>query len=167
MGLQKHFLKSDHAGTSPVMVGHPIVSRSPECWKSARTILQFFCVIIPGFLGHSHPGKLDAVLMPWLKERTQEELYHGAQELRIPFGKVMDSKQILNHSHLKSRRYFIEIEHPATGRITYPGAPFRFGDMPYRVNRAPLLGEHNREIYCERLGYSREELVQLRQLRVI
>ena len=110
---------------------------------------------------------LDAILIPWLETRTQEELYHGAQELRIPFGKVMDAGQILDHPHLRSRKYFVDIEHPATGRITYPGAPFRFGDIPYRVDRAPLLGEHNREIYCGRLGYSREELVQLRQLGAI
>ena len=102
-----------------------------------------------------------------MEERTQEELYHGAQERRIPFGKVMDPKQILDHSQLKSRRYFVDIEHPATGKITYPGAPFRFGDIPFKGDRAPLLGEHNREIYCDWLGYSKKELVQFRQLGII
>jgi crotonobetainyl-CoA:carnitine CoA-transferase CaiB-like acyl-CoA transferase len=157
----------------PCKDGHmAVVGHTPDQWEA-------FCAWMekPELLDdprfetspsrREHADELDAILMPWLKERTQEELYHGAQELRIPFGKVMDSKQILNHSHLKSRQYFIDIEHPATGRITYPGAPFRFGELPYRVNRAPLLGEHNREIYCGRLGFSREELVQLRQLGVI
>ena len=32
---------------------------------------------------------------------------------------------------------------------------------------APLLGQHNERIYCDRLGYSREDLVRLAELRVI
>jgi len=32
---------------------------------------------------------------------------------------------------------------------------------------APLLGEHNEEIYCGRLGYSKEDLVALRRAGVI
>ena len=157
----------------PCKDGHmAVVGHTPDQWEA-------FCIWMekPELLAdprfetsmarREHADELDAVLMPWLEERTQEELYHGAQERRIPFGKVMDPKQILNHSQLKSRRYFVDIEHPATGKITYPGAPFRFGDIPFKVDRAPLLGEHNREIYCDWLGHSKEELVQLRQLGVI
>jgi hypothetical protein len=32
---------------------------------------------------------------------------------------------------------------------------------------APTLGQHNQEIYVEGLGYTRQELVRLRQLDVI
>ena len=114
-----------------------------------------------------HADELDAILVPWLAERTQEELYHGAQELRIPFGKVMDTEQIMQHSQLDARHYFVDIDHPATGKITYPGAPFRFGDLPYGVKRAPLLGEHNEEIVCSWLGYSRQDLERFRQRGVV
>jgi hypothetical protein len=33
--------------------------------------------------------------------------------------------------------------------------------------RAPRLGEHNREIYCGKLGYTPEELVKLNETGVI
>ena len=49
----------------------------------------------------------------------------------------------------------------------YPGAPFSMQGDAWRHSRAPLLGEHNVEIYCGRLGYTREELVQLRGSGVI
>jgi hypothetical protein len=39
--------------------------------------------------------------------------------------------------------------------------------MSWQHARAPLLGEHNVEVYCDHLGYTREELIQLRGLGVI
>jgi crotonobetainyl-CoA:carnitine CoA-transferase CaiB-like acyl-CoA transferase len=41
------------------------------------------------------------------------------------------------------------------------------GDLPYELKPAPLLGEHNEEIYCRRLGYSKKDLVRLRETGVI
>ena len=32
---------------------------------------------------------------------------------------------------------------------------------------APLPGENNHEVYCERLGYSRQDLVRLREMNII
>ena len=61
----------------------------------------------------------------------------------------------------------MEVEHPATGKVRYPGAQVKMGDLPYELKPAPLLGEHNEEIYCNRLGYSREDLVRLREQEVI
>lgn len=43
----------------------------------------------------------------------------------------------------------------------------RMTATPWQVGRAPLLGEHNVEIYCERLGLSRRDLVRLRQAGVV
>jgi len=118
-------------------------------------------------LRREHADDLDEILTSWLADKTQDELYHVAQELRIPFGKVMNAEQILHHTQLIHRNYFMSIDHPATGEVKYPGAPFRFKDLPYDIQRAPLLGEHNEEIYGRRLGYRPEEVVRLRELGVI
>ena len=48
------------------------------------------------------------------------------------------------------------------------GAPFKLQEGGWEVRSpAPLLGQHNQEIYCDRLGYSKEDLVRLRALGVI
>ena len=74
---------------------------------------------------------------------------------------------LLEAPELRARGFFDEIDHPSAGRQTYPGPPFRPEAMPWQAARAPLLGEHNEEIYCGELGLSREELVILRASGVI
>ena len=51
--------------------------------------------------------------------------------------------------------------------MKYPGAPFGMGETPWQSARAPLLGEHNEEIYCGRLGYGKGDLARLSQRGVI
>jgi crotonobetainyl-CoA:carnitine CoA-transferase CaiB-like acyl-CoA transferase len=57
----------------------------------------------------------------------------------------------------------VEVEHPEFGRsYTYPGLPYIFHGTPGRVrNRAPLLGEHNYQVYVTELGLAPEELREL------
>jgi len=111
--------------------------------------------------------ELNAMLIPWLLEHDQEELLKEAQRRRIPFGIPAGADRLLNSRHLNERGYFVDVEHPATGKIRYPGAQFKIGELPYELKRAPLLGEHNEEVYCGQLGYSKEDLVKLRELDVI
>jgi crotonobetainyl-CoA:carnitine CoA-transferase CaiB-like acyl-CoA transferase len=49
-----------------------------------------------------------------------------------------------------------------------PAIPYHFSKTPVKLERAaPLLGEHNETIYCERLGYDRERLRELAEAGVI
>jgi len=125
----------------------------------------------PRFLTRIHRGEhsdeLNAMLISWLVEHDQEELLYEAQKRRIPFGIPASSKMLNESQHLNARGYFVAVDHPATGSVRYPGAQFKMGDLPHRLQRAPLLGEHNEEVYRGRLGYSRNDLVRLREQGVI
>ena len=111
---------------------------------------------------------LNALLTEWLSQHTREELYHKGQAAGVPFGLVCDSKDLVNSDHYKARESFIEIEHPKTGSVQYPSVPFRFSSTPCKVTRpAPLLGEHNADIYVKRLGYRRDQLARLKEAGVI
>jgi len=66
------------------------------------------------------------------------------------------------------REYFVEVDHPVAGKLKYPGAPGKLSETPWEIERpAPLLGQHNEEIYCQRLSYAREELAKLRMGGII
>ena len=61
------------------------------------------------------------------------------------------------------------MEHPELGRsFVYPGAPAIYNGSPWQISRrAPLIGEHNTEIFCDELGLTRSELCVFAETRVI
>jgi crotonobetainyl-CoA:carnitine CoA-transferase CaiB-like acyl-CoA transferase len=68
------------------------------------------------------------------------------------------------HPHLAERGYLVELDHPALGRLRDLGAPFKLPACPGGPRRgAPLLGEHNAEVYGERLGLGAAALAALRR----
>lgn len=115
-----------------------------------------------------YADELDKRLEPWLMEHTREQIYRLCQEKKIPFTPVKQINEVLADRHLRERGYFVEIEHPQAGKLKYPGAPFKLSETPWGAERsAPLLGEHNKEIFCDRLGYTEQQLGELRKGGVI
>jgi crotonobetainyl-CoA:carnitine CoA-transferase CaiB-like acyl-CoA transferase len=54
------------------------------------------------------------------------------------------------------------------GNIVVTGIPIRMSGTPLRIERSfPALGEHNEEIYCGLLGYSRKEMDKLKEKKTI
>ena len=73
-------------------------------------------------------------------------------------GYVVTTEDLFHSEQLNFRNFFQEIDHPIAGRARYTGPPFRIGDAPWVVGRAPLLGEHTFEVCTELLGYSADEV---------
>jgi len=60
------------------------------------------------------------------------------------------------------------MEHPVIGKYLQFGPVPRLSESPGRIARtAPLIGEHNQEIYCGELGMNKDDLVALRSSGVI
>jgi CoA:oxalate CoA-transferase len=115
-----------------------------------------------------YPEEVDALLAPWFLERTKKELFELFEKNAIPFAPLYDMADEASDPHLSERGFFATTDRDDTGTLKYPGAPYKFSKTPWALNRpAPLLGEHNEEIYCGRLGYSREDLVALRRAGII
>lgn len=111
---------------------------------------------------------INALLTEWMTDHTKEDLYHKGQAAGVPFAMVYDSKDMVESKQLEARGFFTEVEHPKTGRLKYPGAPYKFSQTPWRVQRpAPLLGEHNEEILGNRLGFPKQNLVKMGEAGVI
>jgi crotonobetainyl-CoA:carnitine CoA-transferase CaiB-like acyl-CoA transferase len=104
----------------------------------------------------------------WALQHTMDEIYDGGQRLGCAIGKVVGPRDLFADRQLEDRDYFVELEHPRAGTLTYAGVGHRFSRTPAAYERpAPLLGEHNEEIYCSLLGYSREHLEALRASGVL
>lgn len=114
-----------------------------------------------------HRDEVEALLKPWLDTHTRREIYEGGQERGLAFSYVTNLAEVFELPQHKAREYFVEIEHPIVGKHRYCGAPFRPSETPWRSQRAPLLGEHNESIYCDTLGYSKEDLGSLAEGGII
>ena len=113
-------------------------------------------------------GEFDAIFIPWCFEHPKNECVAMGQQSGALCGPLNTVEDLLNDPHYQDREYWVNITHPVAGELTYPGAPFKCENVPWLVKRpAPLLGQHNEEIYCEKLGYSSEDLVKLRESAVI
>ena len=111
--------------------------------------------------------EVDAMLYEWLLQHGKQAVMEKAQESGYLTGAINTMEDVFNDPHLAHRNFFVEVDHPYTGPINYPGPNFLMSETPWRAGRAPLLGEHNREVYCDRLGYSAEDLVGMRERGVI
>ncbi len=111
--------------------------------------------------------EIEALLLPWLLEHTKEEFYYAGQGGGQNFGYVADPQDLLDSPQLQAREFFVEIDHPVAGGFTYPGAPYRLTETPWQTGRAPLLGEHNDEVYAGRLGFTAAHLAGLSRAGVI
>ena len=61
----------------------------------------------------------------------------------------------------RERDFYTQVDHPETGPLEYTGAPFQLSETPTMLTRAPLLGEHNADVYCGLLGYPAGDLAAL------
>ena len=106
---------------------------------------------------------INDVVGNFMAHLTQDEVYHGGQERGFAWGAVRTPEELVNDPHLQDRKFWVEVEHPELGRrFTYPGAPALYNKAPWNISRrAPLVGEHNEEIYCTELGLTWEELASL------
>ena len=104
----------------------------------------------------------EEVLARWLERYTRDEIMTMAQEKELVIFPVQTVSENLENPQLKARDYFQQVEHPELGmNMTYLGAPILLSQTPWRIKgRAPLLGEHNAQVYGE-LGLSSDELEAL------
>ena len=115
-----------------------------------------------------HADELDDKLESWFASRTKAEIFRACQEQKIPFSPIQNIREVVECPHLQERNYFVKIQHPEAGEVTCPGPPYKLSETPWELQRrAPLLGEHNKKIYCGLLGYPPHDVVRWQKEGII
>jgi len=116
-----------------------------------------------------HLDSILEILQRWTRTHTTAELVEQAQLMRLPWAPVASPREVAGSPQLKARNFFVSVPHPEAGTgFIYPGAPCRFSRSPCNIRRrAPLIGEHNAEVYHQELGFSREKLGELSSQNII
>lgn len=113
------------------------------------------------------PEASDGVLYPWLFDHSRNEAMLDAQRNAWPVTAVNSPADVVADAHYDERGYFVEVDHPAAGTIRQPGPQFRMAGGWQLRRPAPLLGQHNDEVYRDGLGLGDAELAELRAARAI
>jgi crotonobetainyl-CoA:carnitine CoA-transferase CaiB-like acyl-CoA transferase len=123
---------------------------------------------LDNFAGNAEvKAEFDALLLEWLLVRTKREVMKKAQSVGYICTELKTMDEVFEDPHLRERAFFVQIDHPYTGQLTYPGPPFRMSESPWTGERAPLLGEHTASVLHERLGYGAQDLAVLRETGAI
>jgi CoA:oxalate CoA-transferase len=139
-------------------------------WDHFSTLLEAPRLMEPRFasiLRYRYADEVEGLIQPWLEKHDARDIFVTGQEWRIPFAPVLGIDELMGDPQYEARGFFQEIDHPLAGRLTYPGAPFKMSQTPARAQRAPLLGEHNEEVYIGTLDLSEDNLIDLKEYGVI
>ncbi len=108
-----------------------------------------------------HAEELDAIIRPWLLEHDRYEIFNALQEARIQAGVCNSAEDLLSDPGHEARGFWVGVDHPEAGHLTYPGAPVLMSEVAWQTSRAPMLGEHNEAVYHGELGYPLRDLAEL------
>lgn len=153
-----------------------ITAHRAQHWKALAEwihevtgITEVLDPIFDGVSSMREPNRdlLDMYVSDFTSRSTVAEIFHEAQKKRhITVSPVYDFKGVTEDPHFKARGYFIEVEHGVTGKLKYPGAPYRFSGTPWAVRRpAPKVGEHNGYSFDQEPGISRNGAVEFKSTR--
>ena len=105
-----------------------------------------------------HKEALDGHIAEWSRGHTAEEATELLQAAGVAAMSVMNIEDQFTDPNLREREAYVEIEHPKVGAEWIPGMPWLLSDTPGRIERhAPLMGEHNLQVFQELLGMDAEQ----------
>ncbi|MEW5964008.1 MAG: formyl-CoA transferase [Pseudomonadota bacterium] len=103
-----------------------------------------------------------ATIEAWTMTKTKFEVMNICNPLDIPVGPILSMKELAEEPSLRATGTIVEVDHPTRGKYLSVGCPIKMSDSPVEVTRSPLLGEHTDEILAQVLGYSADEIAELK-----
>ncbi|HEY7268511.1 MAG TPA: CoA transferase [Dehalococcoidia bacterium] len=116
-----------------------------------------------------HPGAANPAIEALCAKHRRDEMFHQGQKRLISIMPVNDVDDIVADQQLNQRGFFREFEHPESVKPLVDAGPVAaMSATPLQIwRRAPLLGEHNAEVYGGLLGMREGEIAVLRSEGVI
>jgi formyl-CoA transferase len=121
----------------------------------------------PRFASNSERVANRAAMVPELNRafaaRDAEAWLAELSKAGLPCGPINTVREVFDHPQAEAREMVLEVDHPSAGPVRMPGFPYKLSDTPAAVRRPPpRLGEHTDGILAEHLGYSPEQIAELR-----
>ncbi|MCC7089194.1 MAG: CoA transferase [Chloroflexi bacterium] len=140
--------------------------------KLCQAIGQPELVQDPRFTPRKHllenHAAIHAIVGEWVASRALAECQELLDRFGVPATKVYNTSDIVGDPHFAARQQVISVESTDHGQLLQPGVVPILTETPGQVRgRAPLLGEHNEEVYLGLLGLAEDEYGRLRAAGVL
>lgn len=134
------------------LIGRPELADDPE-WNTPEARLPKL-------------DKIWSMIEEWTLQHTKWEAMDELNAHDIPCGPILSTKELVEDETLADLGMMVPVDHPERGQYTTVGSPLQLSDSSVDVERSPLLGENNEEVYGE-LGYDAARLEELKANGVI
>jgi crotonobetainyl-CoA:carnitine CoA-transferase CaiB-like acyl-CoA transferase len=113
--------------------------------------------------------ELDALVAGWVADLTAREALRQLDAAEVPCSLVSSVRDLFEDPQVKARDNIVAVASPFGGVVQMAGIVPKLSLTPGAIDAAgpPQAGQHNEEIYCGRLGLSREELARLRERGIV
>ena len=108
-----------------------------------------------------HQEELDQGIQSWAQNLEKYELMELCQGSGVPAMPVQSTgNRVDDDPQLRHREIYQEMVHPVIGQWKFQNAPFKLSETPaINYHAAPMIGQHNQEVFEGMLGLSHEEFV--------
>ena len=110
---------------------------------------------------------VNVMVIDFTDRLTAREIFLEGQKRKLVVMPVNDVPSLLDDAQLNSRSFWVELDHPIVGKMRYPRGALYSDAIGDPRKAAPLLGEDNERVYCDELGYTKQDLAVLRTTCVI
>ena len=111
-------------------------------------------------------AEVNAMVADWTRRRDKHEAMRIIGAAGVPAGAVLDTMELTNEPSFTDRGILQTVQHPA-GPFKMPSWPVRFDGRTPKLAPAPLLGQHNAQVFGEWLGISAADVETLQKEGVV
>lgn len=117
---------------------------------------------------YAHRDLLIPHVAAWVREHPTADVLTTAQQFRLPFERVSTVDELATDAHIKARRMFPTVTQPHLGQIPVARLGLTMSEHDYAaLQAAPGIGQHNEQVLRDWLGYTPEQIRQLRDTGVV
>ena len=81
---------------------------------------------------------------------SAQDFFIGCQQAGLSVGAINSPEEAFEDPHFVARGYQVDLEHPNSTTVRYPGAPYQLPASPWELKSpAPALGQHTQEVFAE------------------
>jgi formyl-CoA transferase len=115
-----------------------------------------------------HEAEIDDAISAFTVQHDYDDVLAVLQEADVPAGPIYSIADIARDPQYLARNMFESITLPDGKPLKIPAIVPKLSETPAKTEwRGPTLGEHNREVYGELLGFSEAELTEMQRTKLI